>query len=228
MKNNKNNNKELLRRYSSQARRNTIREINTFFLIVCEGEKTEPLYFNSFPRKNTKKEIIEIECKDSGGKTSAMQVVNKAIELKNKSNNKYDSIWAVFDKDQNAPETFHKAIEKAENENIKIAWSNEAFEIWYILHFQYLESSISRSQYKNIIEKVITEKSNTKFRYTKSTKNMYELITSLGDQSKAILYAKKMEKKHENTPYALCNPRTTVYKLVEELCGLSKDFLDSL
>lgn len=33
------------------------------------------------------------------------------------------------------------------------AWSNESFELWYYLHFQYLDTGISRSQYIEKIER---------------------------------------------------------------------------
>lgn len=35
------------------------------------------------------------------------------------------------------------------------AWSNESFELWYLLHFVYLEAGISRADYIKILENEI-------------------------------------------------------------------------
>ena len=48
------------------------------FLIVCEGEKTEPNYFKAFPKKIGKL-IYDIEFE--GGGISTLGVVEKAIEI---------------------------------------------------------------------------------------------------------------------------------------------------
>ncbi len=218
----------MLEKFSRKAHR-TEREIRIFFLIVCEGEKTEPNYFKSFPRKNMNKEIINVQCEDSGNKTSCIQIVEKAIDLKEKSNGKYDSVWVVFDKDNNSDESFHSAIESAERHNIKVAWSNEAFELWYILHFQYIDSAISRRQYKEIIENAISDKlPRGKFNYSKSADNMYSFLELYGNQENAINWAKKLHKNKKDKFYARHNPCTLVFKLVEELNGTSKELNNSL
>ncbi len=71
----------------SSSRRTNIdyynRKVKTrrWFLIVCEGEKTEPNYFRSFP-VDTK--VIKLDIKGEGKNTKSL--VEKAIELKNGSN----------------------------------------------------------------------------------------------------------------------------------------------
>jgi hypothetical protein len=52
-----------------------------WFLIVCEGEKTEPYYFKSFPVDPT---VIKLDIKGEGKNTKSL--VEKAIELKNGQN----------------------------------------------------------------------------------------------------------------------------------------------
>ncbi len=42
----------ILKKFSFEKKRKKIKkEIVSYFLIVCEGEKTEPNYFKSFPKK---------------------------------------------------------------------------------------------------------------------------------------------------------------------------------
>jgi len=218
-----------LSKFSPQSRSRNSRDIQVFFLIVCEGEKTEKNYFESFPRKNMKRDIV-IDCKDGNKKTSAMQIVDKAIELKDKAKGKYDSIWAVFDKDENSDDSFHQAIKKATDNGIKTAWSNECFELWFILHFQLLETSLPRKDYKGIIEKAISSqlKRNAKYTYDKASDKIYSDMDIYGNQTNAIRNAKKLLEKYNDKKYASHNPCTLVFKLVEELNGTSKELNDSL
>lgn len=68
-----------------------------WFLIVCEGEKTEPNYFRSFA-VDTK--VIKLDIKGEGKNTKSL--VEKAIELKNDSEyDESDRFWCVFDRDIN-------------------------------------------------------------------------------------------------------------------------------
>ena len=93
------------------------------FLIVCEGEKTEPNYFKCFPVSTRPK----IEIVGAGCETIA--VVKEALKLKKDKN--FDNIWCVFDRDPSQDKTaqrFNSALQLAEKENIKVAYSNECFE----------------------------------------------------------------------------------------------------
>lgn len=93
-----------------------MRYIRCRVLIVCEGEKTEPNYFRSFNMmKNSSGLVYEINC--DGGGINTMQVVDKAIELKDKAErqgNPYDTVWSVFDRDSFKAADFDNAIAKAE------------------------------------------------------------------------------------------------------------------
>ena len=120
------------KRFAKQTKKNKSRELAIYFLIVCEGEKTEPNYFKSFPKK-IGKYVYNIEFE--GGGISTLKVVEKAIELRNDSKQKYDRVWAVFDRDSFNANSFNSAILKAKANNIGCAWSNEAFELWFYCIF---------------------------------------------------------------------------------------------
>jgi len=113
-------------RYS--PRKVNTRKVRQRFLIVCEGEKTEPNYFNSF---RVPKDVIQIEVKGVGENPS--KLVESAKDLKKQED--YDQVWCVFDRDNWLPQDFNNAIQNAENQNFNVAYSNEAFELWYVLHF---------------------------------------------------------------------------------------------
>jgi hypothetical protein len=65
------------------------RELKAYFLIVCEGAKTEPNYFKSFPKMSGN---IVFDLKFEGGGISTTKVLEKAVEIKNKSSQKFDRI----------------------------------------------------------------------------------------------------------------------------------------
>ncbi|MFZ1562586.1 MAG: RloB family protein [Saprospiraceae bacterium] len=213
----------LQKRFAQQSRKSKSRDLITYFLIVCEGEKTEPNYFRSFPKK-VGKFIYDIEFE--GGGISTIKVVEKAIELRDRSKQKYDRVWAVFDRDSFKASSFNSAILKAKGNNISCAWSNEAFELWYLLHFHNRITAMSRDEYKNTIEQAINDKQvpNVKpFKYKKNATEMYFLLSKKGNQAAAINRARELANRIEGEQFANYNPQTMVFKLVEELNGKSTE-----
>jgi len=204
------------RNTSDYLRRQTkTRETRKRFLIVCEGERTEVNYFKAFtvPKK------IEVMVKGEG--KNSFSLVEKAIKIIDNLNkdDSFDQIWCVFDKDNCSKEQFNQAEGLAKQKNIKIAYSNEAFEIWFILHFQYLDIATSRSKYPKILTTQMKKYRllNEQEKYEKNREDMYEKLKPY--QRTAITNAAKLiqdrdeAKKH---PFD-ANPSTTVQELVQEL-----------
>lgn len=213
----------LQKRFAKQAKKNKTRELVAYFLIVCEGEKTEPNYFKSFP-KQVGKIIYDIEF--DGGGISTLKVVDKAIELRDKSKQKYDRVWAVFDRDSFKANSFNSAVLKANANNISCAWSNEAFELWYLLHFHNRITAMTRDEYKKSIEDAVNTKlgkKKKKFQYKKNDTEIYSLLNKLGSQDSAIKWAKELANGITGEQFSKYNPQTMVFKLVEELNGQSKE-----
>ncbi len=213
----------LQKRFTKKVKKSKPRELVTYFLIVCEGEKTEPNYFKSFPKK-VGKFIYDI--KFDGGGISTLKVVEKAIELRDKSKQKYDRVWAVFDRDSFKANSFNNAIFKARANNIGCAWSNEAFELWYLLHFHNRITAMHREEYMNAIEKAVNAKLGKKknaFKYKKNDTEMYSLLNKTGSQDSAIKWAKELAENNTGEQFANYNPQTMVFKLVEELNGQSEE-----
>lgn len=202
-------------------------------LIVCEGEKTEPNYFKSFDQMQYGSAVYNIECE--GGKINTVQVVDKAIELRDRAidaGTPYDTVWAVFDKDDFPASAFNAAIIKAEQHEIGCAWSNEAFELWYVLHFVNRVTAMSREDYKKTIGKYVngatTYTQKTKYVYQKNDPKSRTIMNTHGDEARAIRYAQKQADNFDNTRYATHNPCTMVYKLVRLLRGEDRMFNEKI
>lgn len=202
---------------ASQKRREKTREKLVRFLIVCEGEKTEPHYFEALI-KNCISTIREVIIEGEGRATVALVDRAKAIkqELERKNAMAFDRVWLVFDKDNF--DDFNEAIRKAKKLGFQCAWSNEAFELWYLLHFAYLDTGIGRNAYVEKLQGFFREKmGDTDFEYKKGNPNIYRLLQKRGSEDLAISHANKLRASYEGTDYANHKPCTMVDKLVKEL-----------
>ena len=170
-------------------------------LIVCEGARTEPSYFKSFR--------VHQDCEIVGAGSNTVSVVKHALKMMKKE--PYREVWCVFDRDSFPKTRVKTALQLAAQNKIKTAFSNESFELWYVLHFQYLDTQITRADYCQKLNNLLGQK------YEKNDALMYKKL--LENQRMAIANAKKLEGRV--LPAGNCNvdsyPYTTVYKLVERL-----------
>jgi hypothetical protein len=177
-----------------------MREVKQRFLIVCEGEKTEPNYFRSF---RVPKNVIDVH----GVGENPSRLVQSAIELKNQD--EYDQIWCVFDRDDWSIADFNNAIKSAKKEGFGVAYSNEAFELWYLLHFEFLSTGIPRSDYILKLTSLLGHK------YKKNSETIYDEL--LEKQSTAIKNAENLVKEYIPHVPSRDNPSTAVHLLIKEL-----------
>lgn len=202
-----------------------------FYLIVCEGEKTEPNYFMSL-RTSLPKGVLELtHINIDGTGKNTLSIIEETKKLRKKYEDKYlrkiDRVWAVFDKDSFPSKNFNNAINKGENSRPKIncAWTNEAFELWYLLHFSYYNTGISRHQYQKLLEReIIRASGKTEYKYLKNSTEMYALLTTYGNQVIAISNAEKLEKLYCDKSYSNHNPCTKVHILIKELLELTEKY----
>jgi RloB-like protein len=133
------NSRPLARRAGTATEAETI-------VIVCEGEKTEDIYFNGV-RKGYRLATARINFIGLGA--DPLTVVKRAEELKPD----HDHSWAVFDVESAGHHgqrhtTLEAAIERAERVGIRCAISHPCFELWLILHFglqtRYLNNDAAR------------------------------------------------------------------------------------
>ena len=169
------------------------------YLIVTEGERTEPLYLMGM------RKLIEI----------TEQIVKDAKIM-------YQNIWVVFDKDDF--KDFDQAIKDGIEKGYKIAWSNQSFEYWLYLHFNYSDSALHRNEWNKKLDQIFKELNLGEGRYRKNYEDIYNIVNVDDRVDLAIKNAKRRmsgfdERRCKPSAY---DPGTMVYKLVEEL----KKFID--
>jgi len=204
------------------ARKEKSRSVNTrekriYFLIVCEGEKTEPNYFKGLKKDLPIGSLVVTDMTIEGTGKNTESLVDFTTKYIKRSNRSFDRVWAVFDRDSFTEQQFNNAIIKAEAGDINCAWSNEAFELWFLLHFQYVNHAMSREDYQAFLEREIKNRSGKDYTYKKNDINTYSILKEHGDQNQALIWAKKLRKLHTDKKHAGHNPCTLVDLLVEEL-----------
>ncbi|MFA7230414.1 MAG: RloB family protein [Victivallaceae bacterium] len=202
------------------------RPVRRYYLIICEGRETETNYFKSL-RQILPPDIVRcIEISGTGANTLSLLACAEA-EYKKREKSKdpsYDKIWLVFDKDSFPDDNFDNTISAAKSRTKPgkcvwdCAWSNEAFELWFLLHFNNHSVALSRTQFEGKLEAAMKKSLGIDRKYEKTAKDMYSLLEHL--QKRAIANAKEMyakQKEEHNEIFSKMNPSTTVHLLVEEL-----------
>lgn len=197
-----------------------------FFLIVSEGTKTEPHYFETFVGKRGSK-VVSVKCKGKGKSTTQLIKAAKDIQAQDMKNGRvYDSVWIVFDKDQFPDASFNKAIKEAPKEGMYVAWSNPSVELWYLLHLCDTTKELTPAECIQEIEKIVKKKIKT-FKYDKASKD-FKWLEREDNETKAIKRAERLQKLKEDEPYSKQNPCTTIDKLVRQLIGEDEEFNNQL
>lgn len=196
------------------------------FYIFCEGTKTEISYFNSFKDKIEgnplyNKTVFINPVGVGRGTTSVIDYGEKYIK---KNNIESGDIYFLYDKDSFSKQEFDKASSLVDNLNktnknnnihYHACWSNECFELWFLLHFSRYDVDNGRKAYFDRLDLLLTK--HNKGKYDKAREDMYDFLTNYGDINKAIKYAKDLQLKHVDKTPSNSVPCTKVYLLVEEL-----------
>lgn len=186
-------------------------------LIVCEGKNTEPSYFRQF-------KLTSATIKAIGNGYNTTSLVNHAITLNQQGT--YEQVWCVFDKDQFAANDFNIAITTAAANNFGVAYSNQAFEYWLILHFEdHQGGGMCRGEYADTINDYINLLGSTfdGEGSKKVTDDFFEILSSIDSVTNrpridlAISRAKRNYNLLSHSSPATEESSTTVFKLVEEI-----------
>lgn len=113
------------------------RSENKKILIVAEGVKTEPQYFEGLAAHLNAQAVHVISLKPVGVGRDPMSVVREAEsrrERERRNGDAFDSVWCVVDVDEHA--TLPAACTLASREQLDLAISSPCFEIWLLWHYE--------------------------------------------------------------------------------------------
>jgi hypothetical protein len=190
--------------------KNNSKVIKQSFLIICEGENTEPDYFNEFKLGSARVEAV-------GKGMNTISLVRQAVQLKKeylKRDMKFDQYWVVFDKDDWTEVDFNNAIAIARASDFKVAYSNQAFEYWFMLHFNLHQGKIDRNTYEAKLTDYLG------FKYAKDSSVSSKIFNILLKRQETVI----SNARHAYNSFggthaspATEESSTTVFLLVEEL-----------
>lgn len=217
------------RREERKRRKHEYRPINTnSFLIVTEGERTEPLYLKGIQKKIKEKmdgriDVIEIPVIDIHGEGCGTgKLIEVTERIVKEAKILYQNVWVVFDKDDF--DDFDVAIRLGKEKGYQVAWSNQSFEYWLYLHFNYSDSALHRYDWNEKLNEIFKQYNLGDGTYRKNYDNIYDLVNVYDGVNSAIRNAKRrmagfVDERDIPSQY---DPGTMVYKLVEDL----KRYLD--
>lgn len=225
------------------------------FIIFCEDENDEPYYFRSFGIENK----VKINCIPNQKKgrlnlintlsycqnLGLVECIDHTLKIKEGVT---ENIWCVYDRDLESTDLgeiaekdnlyFTTAIDTAEKAGLRVAWSNDAFELWVLLHFEVVPASYKL--HRNYIYERLTEilKLNPAiskkydrlindhtFSYKIHLKQrlaflLFVLPILKEKLALALNNAEKIEQEFQgHIPYHDCNPCTKVHHLVHSILG---------
>lgn len=193
-----------------------VKEVNQTILIVSEGQ-TEKLYFKSFPVLT-----LTVQAVDLGGQ-SKQKLIDATDSIIKNSNKDYDQVWCVFDMDikQGAKEyaDFDNAIISGQQKKYRIAYSNDSFELWFYLHYQFTEQKHLRQFYYKALGSFWNLNYEKEGKAYDFANQIYDILESdeKASQEDAVTRAKRLFKANANLPFHQQNPVTKVYELVKVL-----------
>lgn len=206
----------------SLSRRKAVKDSAPTYLIVCEGKKTEPEYFNDLRNYERLACITVKVCGECG--SAPISVVEHALQLYEdliRDGETVEEIFCVFDKDNH--ESFFRAcalIEKSKKEKIPISavFSIPCFEYWLLLHFQYNRAPF-QGKGNASVGGIVCKKVQAHIKgYTKGAKGLYASLKS--KQADAISHSQRAIEDMNATGQD--NPSTHVHTLVEQLLKFSE------
>ncbi len=193
------------------------------FLIVTEGERTEPLYFRGMQKEICEKaggriDVIGIPYIDICGEgCSTGKLLEVTERIVKDAKIMYQNIWVVFDKDDFLD--FDKAIQDGIDKGYKVAWSNQSFEYWIFLHFYYSDSALHRDDWNEKLDEIFKRYELGNGKYEKNYEDIYHMLKYNDGINTAIKNARRRMadfngRRDKPSEY---DPGTMVYRLVEEL-----------
>lgn len=189
-----------------------------YHLIVTEGTKTEPNYFEKMKEEINQRyrDRIDVSVEGIGQGSNTLTLLEKAQEIVSESATAYKHVWLVYDKDDFPKDDFDNTYYKCKSlsdQDDSIAyhalWSNECIEYWFILHFELLQAAVSRKDYYPKLTEYLGSK------YEKNRTDIYSLLKP--NLEIAIRNASKVAKKNKDLPPSQCMPGTAVYEIFEKL-----------
>ena len=210
------------RRSRSLKRRKPTREPYAKVLIVCEGEKTEPNYFNGLrDHYKLNSTNVEITGESASSPAGILKYAQQRYRKEKDAGDPFDKVFCVFDKDSH--QTYEQVLQAIGNVTPKAVFhaitSVPCFEFWLLLHFKYTTKPYYGERTNSPCQQVLDDLKKYLPKYTKGAGNIF------GELQKRLKFAKDNATRSLESACSTKtdNPSTKVHELVDFLQNIKAD-----
>lgn len=181
------------------------------FLVVCEGERTEPEYLRGL-NKHFSRAIVELDIPaEHGVPLTLVKIARRRKENASKEARRtgddfhaYDQVWCAFDIDEHP--NVNDAKQLAGAHAIDLAISNPCIELWLLLHFRDNPGMRHRHDLQSMMRDHVAG-------YDKGV----SFDAYLPGYEEAVQRAQRIEREAEEQGEEGRNPSTSIWKLTQAL-----------
>ena len=189
-----------------------------YHLIVTEGTETEPQYFQDIKKTIDAKYRNRIHLDITGKGDNTLNLFNRAVKDVSHSSIVYKHVWLVYDKDDFPGEHFDRTATLCETTSTEetryhAVWSNQCIELWFLLHFMFLQADLHRNEYLLKLTRCLKERNLGS--YYKNRSDIYEVLHPY--MYEAIRNARKLEVINRGKPPSQSAPGTMAHHFIEIL-----------
>lgn len=202
-------------------RRESVREPYDYVLIVCEGEKTEPIYLRGLTRLlSLSSANVRVVSPDGSDPMTLVNAARKALVEE-----EFYRVYCVFDRDRHT--NYDQAVDNIRNSSegragrLIATTSVPCFEVWVLLHFVYTAQTYDLVQGRSVAGPIIREIQKYYPEYTKAGRGTFTRLQHHLDE--AIRHGARLEAENRGT--GSTNPATDMHRLVEYLKTLREKVL---
>lgn len=208
----------------SLTRSDLATNVSLRLLIISEGVNTEVSYFRQFEQPTIRVKVL-------GTGFNTVSLVRRAEQIRADEAAKgrhYDQVWCVFDRDDFPAQDFNEAVRLAEQLFGRVAYSNQAFEYWLLLHFlDHQGGAMHRRQYDARLNECV-EPFGVQYDGQDSKligRDFFDLLLSIDPKTnkprirQAIERAERLYEQYDHSSLATEESSTTVFRLVKVILG---------
>ncbi|MDD9983578.1 MAG: RloB family protein [Gammaproteobacteria bacterium] len=207
-----------LRRPRNQiARQSPRREPYDRVLIVCEGKRTEPLYFRETANRYRLSTANIVVTSHGPDPRTLVREAKKLRSIELRNGEKYDKVYCVFDRDAHV--TFDQACDEAKASGIELARSWPCFEFWLRLHFGFSRRPYERSGNRSAAQNCVEELRRLLPGYAKGAPDLFHRLEDRLERTKVDAARTLTDAKATGE----FNPSTEVHDLIDYLQSLKPE-----
>lgn len=210
-------------------------------MIACEDIASSPEYFRQImQRLKTERQVtpdsLVVARHTHTHPTGILADLQAHKTTQGKTYRQFAHKWIVIDRDVeigqgngHTEKDFNDALLKSSKAGVRVAYANDCFELWYLLHFEAVTSEMLRTEVmprviahlKRLDRRLFATLNDENIKSADMTKRIFDAILSRQDQ--AIERAQRLLASYEHHNPAKDNPSTTVHELVCLLRNLNHE-----